>query len=121
MGKFNELKQEIEDVKEKSSKYEPNSIMGVHYSSKLARLKRELGNTKNSEFETWYECEFGDLSLNKDDEGNYITKRGRSCFSAWDYQQKKIDAVLKHINDEEWFDEYGDHHCPTYQIKELLK
>lgn len=40
---------------------------------------------------------------------------------AWQEQQKKIDAVLKHIEREEWSDEYGDNQCPTQVIKGLLK
>lgn len=39
----------------------------------------------------------------------------------WQEQQKKIDAVLKHIDHEGWTDEYGDKHCPVQRIKELLK
>lgn len=37
-----QLKSEILAVEEKKIKCEPNSIMGVHWSSKLAGLKREL-------------------------------------------------------------------------------
>ena len=40
---------------------------------------------------------------------------------AFQEQQKKIDAVLKHIEREEWSDEYGDNQCPTQVIKGLLK
>lgn len=40
------LIEKIKEVELKLSKYEPNSIMGVHYSSKLAGLKRELDNAK---------------------------------------------------------------------------
>ena len=43
---FDELLQEIKETEIKLSKYELNSIMGVHWSSKLAGLKRELKNAK---------------------------------------------------------------------------
>ena len=67
-------------------------------------------------YNEWFE------SLNKNGRKTYfLGQEGKVSKEAWDYQQKKIDAVLKYINDEGWFDEYGDHHCPTYQIKELLK
>lgn len=67
-------------------------------------------------YDEWFE------SLNKNGRTTYfLGQEGEVSKEAWDYQQKKIDAVLKYINDEGWFDEYGDHHCPTYQIKELLK
>lgn len=99
MSKFNDLKKEIEVVREKMNKYEPNSIMGVHYSSKLAGLERELRNTKDVEFEIWYEGEFGGLSLNKDLDGNYVTKRARSCLLVWNHKQEEIDRLTKHINE----------------------
>lgn len=38
-----------------------------------------------------------------------------------DDKQKKIDDVLKHIEHEEWMDEYGDYQCPVQRIRELLK
>lgn len=61
-------------------------------------------------------------SLNENGRTTYfLGQEGVISKEAWDFQQQKIDAVLKYIEDEEWFDEYGDHQCPTYQIKELLK
>lgn len=42
MRTVEDLEIEISKVKEKMSKHEPNSIMGVHYSSKLASLQRQL-------------------------------------------------------------------------------
>lgn len=41
-----EIIEKIKEVELKLLKYEPNSIMGVHYSSKIAGLKRELDNAK---------------------------------------------------------------------------
>lgn len=43
---FDELLQEIKEIEIKLDKCEPNSIMGVHWSSKLAGLKRQLGEMK---------------------------------------------------------------------------
>ena len=40
---------------------------------------------------------------------------------AFDFQQKKIDNTLEHINDETWVDEYGDKHCPISKVLEILK
>ena len=46
MKSFNELLREIKDIEIKLTKCEPNSIMGVHWSSKLAGLKRQLMEMK---------------------------------------------------------------------------
>ena len=46
MKSFDEIINEIKIVELKLLKCEPNSIMGVHWSSKLAGLKRELKNAK---------------------------------------------------------------------------
>ena len=43
---FDEIINEIKIVELKLLKCEPNSIMGVHWSSKLAGLKMELKNAK---------------------------------------------------------------------------
>ena len=43
---FDELLKEIKEIEIKLAKYEPNLIIGVHWSSKLAGLKRKLGEMK---------------------------------------------------------------------------
>ena len=43
---FDEILNEIKIVELKLLKCESNSIMGVHWSSKLAGLKRKLGEMK---------------------------------------------------------------------------
>ena len=40
---------------------------------------------------------------------------------AFDFQQKKIDNTLEHINDEMWVDVYGDKHCPISKVLEILE
>lgn len=34
---------------------------------------------------------------------------------------KRIDEIKKHIENEKWFDEYGDYHCSVIEIIEILK
>lgn len=66
-----------------------------------------------SDFDKWFFNTGGDCYGSNSEEYK-ISK------VTWDYQQKKIDAVLKYIDCEEWSDEYGDNQCPTLKIKELL-
>lgn len=46
MKSFDDLLQEIKEIEIKLAKCERNSIMGIHWSSKLAGLKRKLGEMK---------------------------------------------------------------------------
>lgn len=46
MSNKQELENQILEVMEKQKKYKPNSIMGIHWSSKLSRLKRQVEKLK---------------------------------------------------------------------------
>ena len=72
-------------------------------------------------FDMWFEKEFLNCKLSDLSDPEYWHPRVFYSRKAWDEKQKKIDAVLQHIEDESWVDEYGDCQCPAQRIKEILK
>ena len=105
MKSFDEIINEIKIVELKLLKCEPNSIMGVHWCSKLAGLKRDL-----SDFEKWK----SDYGL--ESEPNYSKETEYDCKAAYragqqskqaevDELQKRIDGALK--SSKEFYD-FGD-------------
>ena len=102
MKSFDEIINEIKIVELKLLKCEPNSIMGVHWSSKLAGLKRDLSEVEMRDFEKWK----SDYGL--ESEPNYSKETEYDCKAAYragqqskqsevDELQKRIDEVLKEL------------------------
>ena len=93
---FEDLLNEIKEVEFKLSKCELNSIMGVHWSSKLAGLKRKMREMKK-DFMQWkdeYGLEF---------EPNYSKETELDCKAAFkagqQSKQAEIDLLQKRIDD----------------------
>ena len=102
MKSFDEIINEIKIVELKLLKCEPNSIMGVHWSSKLAGLKRDLSEVEMRDFEKWK----SDYGL--ESEPNYSKETEYDCKAAYragqqskqsevDELQKRIDEALKEL------------------------
>ena len=87
----------------------------------LLEAFKKYHNANHHDGENHFDDEIYKMSNGGDFDSEYV----QECFdhfeAAWQEQQKRIDAVLKHIEREEWSDEYGDNQCPTQVIKGLLK
>ena len=97
MKSFDEIINEIKIVELKLLKYEPNSIMGVHWSSKLAGLKRDLSEVEMRDFEKWK----SDYGL--ESEPNYSKETEYDCKAAYragqQSKQAEVDELQKRIDD----------------------
>ena len=104
MKSFDEIINEIKIVELKLLKCEPNSIMGVHWSSKLEGLKRDLSEVEMRDFEKWK----SDYGL--ESEPNYSKETEYDCKAAYragqqskqsevDELQKRIDVLGKKLNE----------------------
>ena len=92
---FDEIINEIKMVELKLLKCEPNSIMGVHWSSKLAGLKRVLSEVEMRDFEKW-KSEYG-----LESEPNYSKETEYDCRAAYragqQYKQAEVDELKREM------------------------
>ena len=97
MKSFDEIINEIKIVELKLLKCEPNSIMGVHWSSKLAGLKRDLSDVEMRDFEKWK----SDYGL--ESEPNYSKETEYDCKAAYragqQSKQSEVDELQKRIDE----------------------
>lgn len=87
---------------------------------------------QNDLFEKWYIENHPHSSLEKCEKGSYFRKKAILSLQSFqagaqsrqteiDKLRKRIDEIKKHIENEKWFDEYGDYHCSVIEIIEILK
>lgn len=97
MKSFDEIINEIKIVELKLLKCEPNSIMGVHWSSKLAGLKRDLSEVEMRDFEKWK----SDYGL--ESEPNYSKETEYDCKAAYragqQSKQAEVDELKRKLNE----------------------
>ena len=121
MKSFDEIINEIKIVELKLLKCEPNSIMGVHWSSKLAGLKRDLSEVEMRDFEKWK----SDYGL--ESEPNYSKETEYDCKAAYRAGQQskraKVDELQKRIDRVVHILTYTNHASTPLcdELREILK